>query len=81
MKEDQLYREVPMQESHYFSSYLLKRDIELDQVETLSDDELDRLIAETKVTSKDRETPRLRKTIAAYFYEYAMRKALKREVK
>jgi len=81
MTEDQLHREVPMQESHYFSSYLLKRDIELDQVETLTDDELDRLIAETKVTSKDRETPRLRKTIAAYFYEYAMRKALKREVK
>ena len=79
MKEDQLYREVPMQESHYFSSYLLKRDIELDQVETLTDDELDRLIAETKVTSKDRETPRLRKTMAAYFYEYAMRKAEKRD--
>ena len=78
MNEDQLYREVPMQESHYFSSYLLKRDIELDQVETLSEDELDRLIAETKVTSKDRETPRIRKTIAAYFYEYAMRKAFRR---
>ena len=46
MNEDQLYREVPMQESHYFSSYLLKRDIELDQVETLSDDDLDRLIAD-----------------------------------
>jgi len=81
MREDQLQREIPMQESHYFSSYLLKRDIELDQVESLTDDELDRLIAETKVTSKDRDTPRLRKTIAAYFYEYAMRKALKREVK
>tara|TARA_R100001443_G_scaffold81375_1_gene88298 strand:- start:30 stop:299 length:270 start_codon:yes stop_codon:yes gene_type:complete len=81
MFEDQLQREIPMQESHYFSSYLLKRDIELDQVETLTDDDLDRLIAETKVTSKDREAPRLRKTIAAYFYEYAMRKAFKREVK
>jgi len=81
MTEDQLPREVPMQESHYFASYLLKRDIELDQVETLSDDELDRLIAETKVTSKDRETPRLRKAMAAYFYEYAMRKAFRREVK
>lgn len=79
MKEDQLHREIPMQESHYFVSYLLKRDIELDQVETLTDDELDRLIAETKVTSKDRDTPRLRKTIAAYFYEYAMRKAEKRD--
>ena len=79
MREDQLQREIPMQESHYFSSYLLKRDIELDQVESLTEDELDRLIAETKVTSKDRDTPRLRKTIAAYFYEYAMRKALKRE--
>ena len=79
MKEDQLHRETPMQESHYFVSYLLKRDIELNKVETLSEDELDLLIAETKVTSKDRETPRLRKTMAAYFYEYAMRKALKRE--
>ena len=72
-------REIPLQESHYFVSYLLKREIELDQVETLPDDELDRLIAETKVTSKDRETPRLRKTMAAYFYEYAMRKAEKRD--
>ena len=72
-------REIPPQESHYFVSYLLKREIELDQVETLPDDELDRLIAETKVTSKDRETPRLRKTMAAYFYEYAMRKAEKRD--
>tara|TARA_Y100001938_G_scaffold66419_1_gene92323 strand:- start:357 stop:626 length:270 start_codon:yes stop_codon:yes gene_type:complete len=79
MNEDRLQRETPMQESHYFASYLLKREIELDQVETLSDDELDRLIAETKVTSKDRETPRLRKTMAAYFYEYAMRKAEKRD--
>jgi len=79
MTDDQLHREVPMQESHYFSSYLLKRDIELDQVESLTEDELDRLIAETKVTSKDRETPRLRKAMAAYFYEYAMRKAFRRE--
>ena len=77
MNEDRVQRETPMQESHYFASYLLKREIELDQVETLPDDELDRLIAETKVTSKDRETPRLRKTMAAYFYEYAMRKAEK----
>ena len=74
-----MVKEVPPQESHYFASYLLKRDIELDQVETLNEDELDRLIAETKVTSKDRETPRLRKTMAAYFYEYAMRKAEKRD--
>ena len=84
MKDDRdgpLQRDTPLQESHYFASYLLKRDIELDEVETLTDDELDRLIAETKVTSKDRETPRLRKTMAAYFYEYAMRKALSREVK
>ena len=78
MNEDRMQRETPMQESHYFASYLLKRDIELDQGESLSDDELDRLIAETKVTSKDRETPRLRKTMAAYFYEYAMRKAEQR---
>ena len=74
-----MVKEVPPQESHYFASYLLKRDIELDQVESLPDDELDRLIDETKVTSKDRETPRLRKTMAAYFYEYAMRKAEKRD--
>ena len=74
-----MVKEVPPQEAHYFASYLLKRDIELDQVETLTEDELDRLIAETKVTSKDRETPRLRKTMAAYFYEYAMRKAEKRD--
>ena len=72
-------REIPLQESRYFTSFLLKKDVELDQVESLTEDELDRLIAETKVTSKDRDTPRLRKTIAAYFYEYAMRKALKRE--
>tara|TARA_B100001250_G_scaffold89297_1_gene74056 strand:+ start:2303 stop:2581 length:279 start_codon:yes stop_codon:yes gene_type:complete len=84
MKDDRygpLQRDIPLQESHYFASYLLKRDIELDQVETLTDDELDRLIAETKVTSKDREAPRLRKTMAAYFYEYAMRKAEKRDRK
>ena len=62
-----------------FLLLLTQEGYELDQVESLTEDELDRLIAETKVTSKDRDTPRLRKTIAAYFYEYAMRKALKRE--
>ena len=72
-------REIPLQESHYFTSFLLKRDIELDQVETLSDDELEKLIAETKtIAFIDTEVKRHKKLMAAYFYEYALLKYQKR---
>jgi len=72
-------REIPLQESHYFTSFLLKRDIELDQVETLSDDELEKFIAETKtIALLDTEVKRHKKLMAAYFYEYALLKYQKR---
>jgi len=72
-------REIPLQESHYFTSFLLKRDIELDQVETLSDDELEKFIAETKtIAFIDTEVKRHKKLMAAYFYEYALLKYQKR---
>ena len=41
-------REIPTQESRYFASFLLKKDVELDQVESLSDADLEKFIAETK---------------------------------
>ena len=72
-------REIPLQESHYFASFLLKRDIELDQIETLEDDELEKLIAETKtIAFIDTEVKRHKKLMAAYFYEYALLKYQKR---
>jgi hypothetical protein len=72
-------REIPLQESHYFTSFLLKRDIELDQVETLSDDDLEKFIAETKTIALiDTEVKRHKKLMAAYFYEYALLKYQKR---
>ena len=72
-------REIPLQESHYFPSFLLKRDIELDQIETLEDDELEKLIAETKtIAFIDTEVKRHKKLMAAYFYEYALLKYQKR---
>ena len=72
-------REIPLQESHYFTSFLLKRDIELDQVETLSDDELEKFIAGTKtIALLDTEVKRHKKLMAAYFYEYALLKYQKR---
>jgi len=72
-------REIPLQESHYFTSFLLKRDIELDQVETLSDDDLEKFIAETKtIALLDTEVKRHKKLMAAYFYEYALLKYQKR---
>lgn len=72
-------REIPPQETHYFASFLLKRDIELDQIETLEDDELEKLIAETKtIAFIDTEVKRHKKLMAAYFYEYAQLKYQKR---
>ena len=72
-------REIPPQETHYFASFLLKRDIELDQVETLEDDELEKLIAETKtIAFIDTDVKRHKKLMAAYFYEYALLKYQKR---
>ena len=72
-------REIPLQESHYFASFLLKRDIELDQIETLDDDELEKLIAETKtIAFIDTDVKRHKKLMAAYFYEYALLKYQKR---
>jgi len=72
-------REIPPQETHYFASFLLKRDIELDQVETLEDDDLEKLIAETKTISTIDETVnRHKRLMAAYFYEYALLKYQKR---
>ena len=72
-------REIPQQETHYFASFLLKRDIELDQIETLDDDELEKLIAETKtIAFIDTEVKRHKKLMAAYFYEYALLKYQKR---
>tara|TARA_Y100001937_G_scaffold58339_1_gene79960 strand:- start:1172 stop:1405 length:234 start_codon:yes stop_codon:yes gene_type:complete len=72
-------REIPLQESHYFASFLLKRDIELDQIETLEDDELEKLIAETKtIAFIDTDVKRHKKLMAAYFYEYALLKYQKR---
>ena len=72
-------REIPPQETHYFASFLLKRDIELDQIETLDDDELEKLIAETKtIAFIDTEVKRHKKLMAAYFYEYAQLKYQKR---
>ena len=68
-------REIPLQESHYFASFLLKRDIELDQIETLEDDELEKLIAETKtIAFLDTDVNRHKRLMAAYFYEYALLK-------
>ena len=72
-------REIPLQESHYFASFLLKRDIELDQIETLDDDELEKLIAETKtIAFLDTDVNRHKRLMAAYFYEYALLKYQKR---
>ena len=72
-------REIPPQESHYFPSFLLKKDIELDQIDTLEDDELEKLIAETKtIAFIDTEVKRHKKLMAAYFYEYALLKYQKR---
>ena len=72
-------REIPLQESHYFASFLLKRDIELDQIETLEDDELEKLIAETKtIAFLDTDVNRHKRLMAAYFYEYALLKYQKR---
>ena len=72
-------REIPLQESRYFASFLLKKDVELDQGESLSDDDLEKFIAETKtIAFIDTDVKRHKKLMAAYFSEYALLKYQKR---
>ena len=63
----------------WFKSFLLKREVKLNELETLAQDELDYLMAETKARVKEDEITRELKFIANVFYELGMIKTLARE--
>ena len=63
----------------WFKSFLLKREVKLNELETLAQDELDYLMAETKARVKEEEITRELKFIANVFYELGMLKTLARE--
>jgi len=63
----------------WFKSFLLKREVKLNELETLAQDELDYLMAETKARVKEEEITRELKFIANVFYELGMIKTLARE--
>ena len=64
--------EVPAQETCIFNSFLLKREIIIHEIDTLSDQDLHLLIAETKsVTSPLYIGGSHKKLMASYCYEYA----------
>lgn len=79
MNNDYWNKEIPYQETFYFNSYLLKKDVALDLVDELNDDDLEKLIAETKtIAFLDTDVNRHKRLMAAYFYEYALLKYQKR---
>ena len=63
----------------WFKSFLLKREVKLNELETLAQDELDYLMAETKARVKEEEITRELKFMANVFYELGMIKTLARE--
>jgi len=63
----------------WFKSFLLKREVKLNELETLAQDELDYLMAETKARVTEEEITRELKFIANVFYELGMIKTLARE--
>ena len=63
----------------WFKSFLLKREVKLNELETLAQDELDYLMAETKARVKEEEITRELKFIANVFHELGMLKTLARE--
>ena len=65
---------IPAQESteQVFNSFLLRREVDLDRLDELSPNELDRVIAETATLIKDAETSRGKRLVCGYFYEKAM---------
>ena len=63
----------------WFKSFLLKREVKLNELENLAQDELDYLMAETKARVKEEEITRELKFIANVFYELGMLKTLARE--
>tara|TARA_R100001443_G_scaffold12922_1_gene22782 strand:+ start:1038 stop:1286 length:249 start_codon:yes stop_codon:yes gene_type:complete len=63
----------------WFKSFLLKREVKLSELESLEQDELDYLMAETKARVKEDESTREFKFIANVFYELGMLKTLARE--
>ena len=63
----------------WFKSFLLKREVKLNELETLAQDELDYLMAETKARVKEEEITRELKFIANVLYELGMIKTLARE--
>lgn len=72
---NQMERDVPKQESAFFNSFLLKRDLEIYEVGELGLNELELLLAETKIVTTSLYVGGAhRKLMAAYFYEYALLK-------
>ena len=63
----------------YLKSYLLQREIKLNELDNLSQDELDYIMAEAKARLSERETYRELKFICSVFYELGMIKTLARE--
>jgi len=65
---------IPAQESGeiWLNSFLLKREIELDHLNELSPNELDRVIAECKTVITDMETSRGKRLLCGYFMEKAL---------
>lgn len=65
---------TPGQESaeQWLNFFLLRREVELDHLDELSPNELDRVIAETATLIKDSETSRGKRLLCGYFYEKAL---------
>mgnify|MGYP003151185522 CR=1 FL=1 len=63
----------------YFKSYLLQREVKLNELETLAQDELDYIMAEAQARSKEDESYRHLKFVCNIFYELGMIKTLARE--
>ena len=63
----------------YLKSFLLKREVYLCELDTLSQDELDYIMAEAKARVSEEESRRELKFINRVFYELGMIKTLARE--
>jgi hypothetical protein len=65
---------IPPQESGeiWLNSFLLKREVELDHLEELTHNELDRVIVECKTVITDMETSRGKRLLCGYFLEKAL---------
>jgi hypothetical protein len=74
-------RLVPPQESGelWLNSFLLRREVELQELYQLSTPDLDLIRAEAAVLTKDSETRRHKLLIAGYFLELAQIIAARRE--